>query len=81
MQTPEFLKRIIAFPFSLGPKGSNILLKMITECALIRFTVYWKTLKMQLTEIMFLELTLLFGRKLPSFLSFSVYVNIPFLCV
>jgi hypothetical protein len=33
------LKRIKAFHFFLGPKRNNILLKMITECALTHFTV------------------------------------------
>jgi len=31
METLDFLKRITEFPFSLGPKGNNILLKVITE--------------------------------------------------
>ena len=39
MERLEFLKRIKAFPFALGPKGNDVLLKVIIECALIRFTV------------------------------------------
>jgi hypothetical protein len=71
METLESLKRIKTFPLPVGPKSNNIVLEVTTECALMCFTVQRKRLKMQLTEIVVLEPTLLFGHKLPSFHSFS----------